>query len=487
MAANYNQKHGSGRGVRAWVLLLGVLALTAGVADRDDNAPRKKVDTDVVIKDVPHVEQKPDFCGEACAEMYLRKLGYDVSQDDVFGLSGVDPLDGRGCYTAELVNTLKKLGFKVGEVWYELSADKAKQQAQEQLQSLMSDLARGVPSIVCMHVGEGASAAEHFRLVLGYDAKTDEVIYHEPAASDGAYRRMKRERFLGLWPLKSARKKAVLIRIRLEADKISPPAHVTGFSSSDYARHIMKLKKMVPGTGFTTILEKPFIVIGDEPPAMVRLRSEKTIKWAVDMLKQDYFRKDPAQIIDIWLLKDDQSYKKHAREIFKDTPSTPFGYYSHVHQALIMNISTGGGTLVHEIVHPFISSNFPECPSWFNEGLASLYEQCREKNGHICGLTNWRLAGLQKDILGGRHISFKELTHTDQAGFYNHGDNYAAARYLCYYLQEKGLLVKFYHRFSAGSDKDPTGYAALRDVLGESDMAAFEKRWEQFVLKLTFP
>ena len=24
-----------------------------------------------------------------------------------------------------------------------------------------------------------------------------------------------------------------------------------------------------------------------------------------------------------------------------------------------MNISTGGGTLVHEIVHPFIEANFP--------------------------------------------------------------------------------------------------------------------------------
>ena len=28
----------------------------------------------VLIKDVPHVTQKPDFCGEACAEMFLTKL-----------------------------------------------------------------------------------------------------------------------------------------------------------------------------------------------------------------------------------------------------------------------------------------------------------------------------------------------------------------------------------------------------------------------------
>ena len=42
----------------------------------------------------------------------------------------------------------------------------------------------------------------------------------------------------------------------------------------------------------------------------------------------------------------------------------------------IMNIATGGGTLVHEIVHPYVEANFPGCPAWFNEGLGSLYEAC---------------------------------------------------------------------------------------------------------------
>ena len=40
---------------------------------------------------------------------------------------------------------------------------------------------------------------------------------------------------------------------------------------------------------------------------------------------------------------------------------------------VVLGTSTGGGTLVHEIVHPFMRANFPNCPSWFDEGLASLY------------------------------------------------------------------------------------------------------------------
>jgi hypothetical protein len=67
----------------------------------------------------------------------------------------------------------------------------------------------------------------------------------------------------------------------------------------------------------------------------------------------------------------------------------------------------------------------------------------------------------------------------------NVGVNYAQARYLCYYLQEKGLLVKFYKDFVANQKSDPTGYKTLQNVLGESDMTAFQKAWEKFVLKLS--
>ena len=67
------------------------------------------------------------------------------------------------------------------------------------------------------------------------------------------------------------------------------------------------------------------------------------------------------------------------------------------------------------------------------------------------------------------------------------GVHYAAARYLLYYLQEKGLLFRYYQEFYRDRDADPTGYNTLRSVLGENDMAAFKKRWETFVLGLSFP
>ena len=67
------------------------------------------------------------------------------------------------------------------------------------------------------------------------------------------------------------------------------------------------------------------------------------------------------------------------------------------------------------------------------------------------------------------------------------GTNYAQARYILYYLQEKGALVRFYRDARAHRLQDPTGYKALVSALGESDMKAFQSRWEQYVLGLTFP
>lgn len=168
--------------------------------------------------------------------------------------------------------------------------------------------------------------------------------------------------------------------------RVALPKELGRFTKAEFEVHIAQLKKRLPSRDFTIVVQPPFVVIGDEPPEVVKERADGTIRWAVEKLKQDYFTEDPKEILDIWLFKDAASYTKHTRLLFNDTPTTPYGYYSHEDKALIMNIATGGGTLVHEIVHPFMEANFPECPSWLNEGLGSLYEQCGEQDVIFTGL-----------------------------------------------------------------------------------------------------
>jgi hypothetical protein len=259
-------------------------------------------------------------------------------------------------------------------------------------------------------------------------------------------------------------------------------------TDAEYNKHASELKTKLKNRGFTVLIEKPFVVIGDEAPEMVKRRSQNTVKWAVEKLKQDFFTKDPENILNIWLFKDETSYRKHAKEFFDDEPDTPYGYYSSANKALVMNIATGGGTLVHEIVHPLMEANFPDCPAWFNEGMGSLFEQSGEEDGHIVGHTNWRLAGLQKAIQQKSVPSFQTLLSTTDRQFYNAdpGTNYAQSRYLLYYLQQKGLLIKFYADFYADRKTDPTGYQTLQKVLGEKNLFAFQSRWESFVSNLVY-
>jgi hypothetical protein len=323
--------------------------------------------------------------------------------------------------------------------------------------------------------------------VLGFDRATDEIIFHEPAQNVGAYKRMPAARFVELWPLKYDRGTWTVIRIALEPGQMDVPGAPDGVTLAAHAQHVMKLKaKAQIPDGYATRIVGPFLVIGDESPERVE-RYARTVAWTVEHLTKEFRMREPPHIIDVWLLGNRESYVDNAMRLFGMPPRSPYGYFVAQQQALIMNIATGGGTLVHELVHPFIAANFPSAPAWFNEGLASLYEAVREKDGQFWGLPNWRLAGLKRAIRAGKLPTFEAMTSDSDAGFYTSNTGYAQARYLLYYLQEKGLLHRYYEQFSAGAAADPTGYKTLVRVLGNPDMARFGKQWQAWALALEEP
>lgn len=465
----------------------------------------------VLIQGIPHVRQRPDFCGEACVAMWSEKSGYKVSQNWVFNASGLSPELGRGCYASELYRAMVGFGLNPGrrtDAWAKIDPQKAEAELHAQFDAMLADLYKGYGSIVCMHYDDSPDSPEHFRLILGYDAKKDEILYHEPAVRNGAYRRMKRQKFLTLWPLKYKQEAWTLIRFRLERNaliKLAPEPKrkrllpgpdgkrnevmVPALTDADYAQHILRLRKRPIVKNLTCVVEKPFVVAGNEAPAVVRQYAEKTVRWAARLLKKDFFPLDPDHIITIYLLGDKKTYEQAARAVLREHPDTPFGFFSDSRHCMVMNIATGGGTLVHEIVHAFMTPNFPDCPAWFNEGLASLYEQSSQRGGKIVGLTNWRLAGLQQAIRAKNVHTFKHLTSTTTRQFYEDEDSglyYAQARYLLYYLQQQGKLRTYYKKFVADARNDPTGYQTLQAVLGETDMKKFLVKWKNYCLRLRF-
>ena len=253
-------------------------------------------------------------------------------------------------------------------------------------------------------------------------------------------------------------------------------------TKDDLAARASELEKQLAGRGFRVTIEPPFVVVGDEGAAKFKSRVN-FVRWVVRLIEQDYFSKQPDKLLTIWLFRNETTYRKGAKEFFDDTPETPYGYYSSDDNALVMNIGPGAGTLSHELVHPYIEANFPASPSWFNEGLASLYEQPREREGHMWGTTNWRLPGLQKMIRDNALPSLQALLSTTHNGFYEADyDSYAYARFLCQYLQDHGKLRDFYKKWVADA-KDTTGQASLEAVLG-MDLATFEPIFAKWALGL---
>jgi hypothetical protein len=277
----------------------------------------------------------------------------------------------------------------------------------------------------------------------------------------------------------SARSAAVLAPSSLRANS-APPLDAG-------AARVEALRARL-GPEFKVGLEPPFVVAGDSPQADLN-EQVATLRWAIKKLKQDFFTMDPTRPIDVYLFRDAESYERNVQALFHVEPVSRYGWYSDDLSALIMNIGTGGGTLVHELVHAFMVANFPSCPPWFNEGLGALFERPSELDGRIQGFPNWRQPILQTAIRERRTIPFHALFQLDGSGFYGAGldVHYAEARYLLYWVQLKDALPTFYREFLAHRADDPTGEATLGRVLGEPDLEALQRRWEKWALALGPP
>jgi hypothetical protein len=279
----------------------------------------------------------------------------------------------------------------------------------------------------------------------------------------------------------------------------TPPAPAPGAGHSAvssapparYAQHIEALRTRLAAAGLGGMsirVEEPFVVIGNRGEERLA-HDAQTVRWAADLLEGDFFDRRPDVILDVFLFGDAASYERGVKILTGEEPGTPYGFYSRTHRGLFMNIATGGGTLVHEIVHPYVEADFPAAPPWLNEGLGSLFEQSAQRSEHIVGLTNWRLDGLQRAIERADVPPFEALTRLTPTEFYgdDSGVNYAASRYLLYFVQEQGKLRDFYRAFRASAARDPSGFRTLAATLGARDMVAFQRHWQDYVAQLTFP
>jgi len=236
------------------------------------------------------------------------------------------------------------------------------------------------------------------------------------------------------------------------------------------------------------IVRPPFVVAGDMSETKLSDWHRQTIAPAALAMANSYFRASPTEPITILLFSGEASYNRYAHRLFGESDISIYGYFKPQQHTLVMNIGTGGGTLVHELTHALINFDFPQVPDWFNEGLASLHEQCRFREDArglwIEGVENWRLPGLQSAICKQKLRSLAALISENDFRGALEGTNYAHARYFCLYMQRQGVLENFYREFRKHRRTDPRGSQTVLDVFPRKSWEDLDREFQAWVLTL---
>lgn len=142
------------------------------------------------------------------------------------------------------------------------------------------------------------------------------------------------------------------------------------------------------------------------------------------------------------------------------------GFYRPDARVAAVNLARGRGNLRHELVHPLIVDDFPDIPSWLNEGIASMYGGARaRRGGGFRFVANFRLRDLRRALVHGTLPGRDQLAFAGRDELYGPGGAvyYAASQHVVLYLERRGQLEAYYRAVRADPALRGAELAALVD------------------------
>ncbi len=237
---------------------------------------------------------------------------------------------------------------------------------------------------------------------------------------------------------------------------------------------------------FRIIVRPPFVIVGDVSVAALDQHYRETILPTSRALSLMYFDHPPDEPISILLFATEKAYQQTAKRFDDRSTANYHGYYIRTDRRVMLNASTGSGTLSHELTHALGHFDFPAMPEWFDEGLASLYEECSFTSDglQLVGHSNWRLNHLLNAMHRRKLDSLEALLGARKFRSERQEIDYAQARYLCLYLQERNVLPLFYRKFRANSATDPSGMQTLREVFAQTSLDPIDRDFRNWSIDL---
>ncbi|MCH9654427.1 MAG: hypothetical protein K0U86_16090 [Planctomycetes bacterium] len=263
------------------------------------------------------------------------------------------------------------------------------------------------------------------------------------------------------------RMKATEVNVRLQAECEAQAA-------------VIKQRISLP---INVLVIAPYVVMGDYETKTLEALYQKTILPVQHALSISYFDTQPDQPITIIALSSQKRYQQVAYDLDQRKTGSYYGYFQSDQMRIVLNLTTGSGTLGHELTHALAQIDFPAMPEWFDEGLASLHEQCEfsEEGNQLLGTDNWRsqllLSALERQYL-------PELNAlVQQTGIRKEQEalTYAHARYFCLYLQQKKLLSPFYRKLRTNQQFDQTGMRTLQQLLNVDDLSEVDADFHKWL------
>src|ERR1051325_11662289 len=75
------------------------------------------------------------------------------------------------------------------------------------------------------------------------------------------------------------------------------------------------LEKKLAKQGFTVVVSPPFVIVGDESSKKASSRVS-FVNWVIDLIEKDFFAKKPDKVIEIWLFRNEKTYRAGAKKYF---------------------------------------------------------------------------------------------------------------------------------------------------------------------------
>jgi hypothetical protein len=243
------------------------------------------------------------------------------------------------------------------------------------------------------------------------------------------------------------------------------------YDNLNYDNALSEYSKIL-GKDFRAIRFRYFVIFSNLDDKVTYQLVDSDIRNTVDVMLNNYIETRPDEVTPIFLFKDMQSYKDFSVKEFgvDETDLSPYGFYKISKNVILIRYVNWKGSTSHEATHAMLQNDFPNIPSWFNEGFAAMHEKAIFNNGRFIGNFNWRILALRRAFNDNNYTSLRHLMNTNDDEFYGPKTSfyYAQGCYLFMLLQERGLFEEYYKTFRDNYSDDHTGIKQLEKLTGES-------------------